>query len=88
MNDIAEKIPNWFENARLYYAYTGDSSVMKIMKDFIDYTIEHGTSSPEFAWPGFPYTTTNAGDTSFGDFQMPADLYCMKYRLTMQVKWD
>ena len=23
MNDIGEKIPNWFENARLYYAYWG-----------------------------------------------------------------
>jgi hypothetical protein len=68
MNDIAEKIPNWFENARLYYAYTGDSSVMKIMKVFIDYTIIHGTSSTEFAWPGFPYTTTNAGDTIFRGF--------------------
>ena len=68
MNDIAEKIPNWFENARLYYAYTGDSSVMTIVKDFVDYTLEHGTSSPEFAWPNFPYTTTNAGDTVFRGF--------------------
>jgi hypothetical protein len=68
MNDIGEKIPNWFENARLYYAYTGDSSVMQLMKDFIDYTLEHGISSPEFAWPGFPYTTTNAGDTVFRGF--------------------
>jgi hypothetical protein len=68
MNDIGEKIPNWFENARLYYAYSGDSSVMEIMKNFIGYTLEHGTSSPEFAWPGFPYTTTNAGDTIFRGF--------------------
>ena len=68
MNDIGEKIPNWFENARLYYAYTGDSSVMKIVRDFIDYTIGHGTSPAEFAWPGFPYTTTNAGDTLFRGF--------------------
>jgi hypothetical protein len=68
MNDIAEKIPNWFENARLYYAYTGDLSVMKIMKDFIGYTLEHGTSSPDFAWPEFPYTTTNSGDTLFRGF--------------------
>jgi hypothetical protein len=68
MNDIGEKIPNWFENARLYYAYCGDSEVMKIMKDFIDYTIENGTSSQEFAWPAFPYTTTNAGDTLFRGF--------------------
>lgn len=68
MNDIGEKIPNWFENARLYYAYAGDEGVMKTMKDFIDYTLEHGTSSPDFAWPNFPYTTTNAGDTIFRGF--------------------
>jgi hypothetical protein len=68
MNDIGEKIPNWFENARLYYAYSGDSSVMKIMIDFVDYTMLHGTSSPEFAWPSFPYTTTNPGDTVFRGF--------------------
>ena len=38
------------------------------MKDFIDYSLEHGTSTPEFAWPDFPYTTTNAGDTIFRGF--------------------
>ena len=68
MNDIGEKIPNWFENARLYYAYTGDESVMKLIRDFMDYTLEHGTSSPDYAWPNFPYTTTNAGDTLFRGF--------------------
>jgi hypothetical protein len=65
MNDVGEKIPNWFENARLYYAYTGDSSVMKIVKDLIDYTLVHGTSQTTFAWPNFPYTTTNYGDLDF-----------------------
>jgi hypothetical protein len=68
MNDIGEKIPNWFENARLYYAYTGDSSVMKIIRDFVDYAMVHGTSSADYAWHDFPYTTTNAGDTIFRGF--------------------
>ena len=68
MNDIGEKIPNWFENARLYYAYSGDSGVMKIIRDFVDYTLEHGTSSSGFVWPLFPYTTANAGDTLFRGF--------------------
>jgi len=68
MNDIAEKIPNWFENARLFYAYSGDESIMKLMKEFIDYTLVHGTSPADFAWPNFPYTTTNAGDTVFRGF--------------------
>ena len=65
MNDVGEKIPNWFENARLFYAYSGDSGVMKIVKDLIDYTLEHGTSASNFAWPNFPYTTTNYGDLDF-----------------------
>jgi O-glycosyl hydrolase len=68
MNDIGEKIPNWFESARLYYAYTGDSSVMQIVKDFIDYTLGHGTSPATFVWPNFPYTAANAGDTLFRGF--------------------
>lgn len=67
-NDVAEKAPNWFENARLYYAYTGDASVMDIVKKMIDYYMAHGTSPASFAWPDFPYTTTNAGDTIFQGF--------------------
>ena len=68
MNDVGEKIPNWFESARLYYAYTGDASVMTIVKDLLDYTIAHGTSPSTFSWPNFPYTTTNAGDMEFRGF--------------------
>ena len=68
MNDVGEKIPNWFESARLYYAYTGDTTVMTIVKNLIDYTIDHGTSPSNFSWPDFPYTTTNAGDTEFSNF--------------------
>jgi hypothetical protein len=68
MNDVGEKIPNWFESARLYYAYTGDTAVMAIVKGLVDYAMEHGTSPAGFSWPGFPYTTTNAGDTEFRGF--------------------
>jgi hypothetical protein len=68
MNDIGEKIPNWFESARLYYAYTGDTSVMNIMEKFASYVLEHGTSPANFSWPNFPYSTTNAGDTLYRGF--------------------
>jgi hypothetical protein len=68
MNDIGEKIPNWFESARLYYAYTGDTSVMTIVRKLADYALEHGTSPTDFSWPDFPYTCTNAGDTEFRGF--------------------
>ena len=68
MNDVGEKIPNWFESSRLYYAYTGDATVMAIVKKLMDYTLAHGTSPASFAWPNFPYTTTNAGDMEFRGF--------------------
>jgi hypothetical protein len=68
MNDLGEKIPNWFESARLYYAYTGDSTVMTIVRNMVDYTLEHGISPAHFSWPNFPYTSTNAGDTEFRGF--------------------
>jgi hypothetical protein len=68
MNDVGEKIPNWFESARLFYQYTGDTTAMDIVKRFINYTLDHGTTDSSFAWPDFPYTTTNAGDTIFRGF--------------------
>ena len=68
MNDVGEKIPNWVESARLYYAYTGDASVVDIVKKLVDYALDHGISPASFAWPNFPYTTTNAGDLEFRGF--------------------
>lgn len=68
MNDVGEKVPNWFESARLYYAFSGDESVLKIALGLLDYAIEHGTSPAGFAWPRFPYTTTDAGDLEFRGF--------------------
>ena len=32
MNDVGEKIPMWFESARLYYAYTGDATGIVSLK--------------------------------------------------------
>lgn len=68
MNDVGEKIPNWFESARLYYAYTGDTVVMNIVEKLAEYAIDHGMTPATFAWPNFPYTTTNAGDMEFKGF--------------------
>src|SRR5258705_8672276 len=39
MNDVGEKIPNWFESARLYYAYTGDIGPLNIAKGMVDYSM-------------------------------------------------
>jgi hypothetical protein len=67
-NDVAERIPNWFESARLYYAYTGDITPLNITKGMVDYSLIHGITPSTYNWPNFPYTTTNAGDTEFRGF--------------------
>jgi len=41
---------------------------MTIVKNLIDYAIEHGTSPSTYSWPNFPYTTTNGGDIEFRGF--------------------
>jgi hypothetical protein len=41
---------------------------MTIVRKLMDYTLAHGTSPATFAWPDFPYTTTNAGDMEFRGF--------------------
>jgi hypothetical protein len=41
---------------------------MNIIRKLADYAISHGTTPSSFAWPNFPYTTTNAGDTLFRGF--------------------
>ncbi|MEJ1241937.1 hypothetical protein WBG78_27575 [Chryseolinea sp. T2] len=68
MNDVGEKLPNWFESARLYHAYTGDERPLKIVAGMADYILKHGISPSDFAWPDFPYTCANAGDTLFRGF--------------------
>lgn len=75
MNDIAEKIPNWFESARLYYAYSGDAAPMEIVKKLTDYSMEHGTSPVDFAWPHFPYTATDAGAIDFSNLTFARDKF-------------
>ena len=68
MNDVGEKIPNWFESARLYYAYTGDSEPLNRTKGMVDYSLEHGITPPAYSWPDFPQTASDAGETEFRGF--------------------
>ena len=68
MNDVLEKIPNWFESARLYYAYTGDVEPMTITKHMVDYLLVHGMTPATYSWPGFSQSASDAGETEFRGF--------------------
>ena len=68
MNDVGEKLPNWFESARLYYAYTGDMRPLNIAKEMVDYALIHGMTPSQYSWPGFPQTGADAGETEYRGF--------------------
>ena len=68
MNDVGEKIPMWFESARLYYQYTGDTMPLTITKGMVDYSLEHGITPADYSWSKFPQTAANAGAVEFNGF--------------------
>ena len=68
MNDVGEKIPNWFESALSFYVYTGDMKPLTITKGMIDYALGHGITPSTYSWPGFPQSAANAGATEFRAF--------------------
>ncbi len=68
MNDVGEKIPNWFESALSFYAYTGDMKPLTITKGMVDYTLEHGITPSTYSWPNFPQSASDAGSTEFRGF--------------------
>ena len=68
MNDVGEKIPNWFESAHLYYAYTGDIGPLTIAKGMVDYSLNHGITPSTYSWPDFPQTASDAGELEFRGF--------------------
>ena len=56
------------ESARLYYQYCGDRAPLDYVKRLVDYSLEHGQTPANHAWPDFPVGTANAGDTEFRGF--------------------
>ena len=68
MNDVGEKIPMWFESARLYFAYTGDIEPLTITKGMVDHSLKHGITPSTFSWPNFPQTGSDAGEMEFRGF--------------------
>ena len=62
-NDWGERLPNWVEFGRLYYAYSGDIGPLNIAKGLVDYSLSHATTPSTFVWPNFPIGTAAAGAT-------------------------
>jgi len=58
-NDWGERVPNFVEFGRLYYAYSGDMGPLNIAKGLIDYALDHGLTPATYDWPNFPFSATS-----------------------------
>ena len=87
MNDVAEKVPNWFESARLYYAYTGDASVMTIRKVWWTTQLITAPVQPVSRGQIFPIQQQMPAICNSAGLRLPSVSRCMKPRWGMPVTW-
>jgi hypothetical protein len=47
------------------YPYAGDPETIRLLKDFVDYELEHGTTPRDYAWSGVPYASADPGAATY-----------------------
>ena len=58
------------DSAAAYYAYSGDRTVVDLVKDLLDYQLAHGTTPGSWTWANVPYASSNHGDKEYrGSFE-------------------
>jgi len=48
-----------------YYAYSGDGRFIRLVREMLDYQLEHGTTPADFSWPNVPYASSNPFETEY-----------------------
>lgn len=48
-----------------YYAYSGDARFIGLVKEMLDYQLEHGTTPGNYRWPNVPYASSNPFETEY-----------------------
>ncbi len=48
-----------------YRVFSGDESYVQIVKDMLDYQLEHGTTEKGWIWPRVPYASSNPFDKEY-----------------------
>jgi hypothetical protein len=47
------------------YPYTGDPETVRLLKDFVDYELQNGTTPRDYAWSGVPYASADPGSATY-----------------------
>jgi pimeloyl-ACP methyl ester carboxylesterase len=49
-----------------WYPYSGDRRAIAAVRQMLDYQLDHGTTPSGWAWPRVPFTSSCAGDRTYG----------------------
>jgi hypothetical protein len=60
-----------------WYAYSGDSEAIGVMREMLDYQLAHGTTPADWNWAGVPFATSCLHDKDYGRClrDLPLDHY-------------
>ena len=60
-----------------WYAYSGDSEAIQLVKGMLDHQLAHGTTPPDWVWPGVPFSTSCGKTADYGACiqDMPQQFY-------------
>jgi hypothetical protein len=49
-----------------WYAYSGDEEAVQTVRGMLDYQLAHGTTAPDWDWPGVPFATSCGDQRDYG----------------------
>lgn len=66
-NNPAGKNAMLSDSALMYFAYSGNTNVVQLVRGLLDYQITNGSTPANYNWPRVPWSTAAAGSTNYGN---------------------
>ena len=60
-----------------WYPYSADEAAVQAVREMLDYQLAHGTTPPDWEWPGVPFATSCGNEPDYGRCieNMPHEFY-------------
>jgi hypothetical protein len=60
-----------------WYPYSGDEEAIRVVREMLDYQLDHGSTPMSWKWPGVPFATSCNDDKEYGRCiqDMPPEFY-------------